>query len=427
MSAPILKLLMEEYEPELLDAIDRALGTTRLGTHQMRAVGQAVGTTLSAAVRRAYEMGYREALATAGTAAAPAATTAAAPAVEAPPSPSINSPAPRQVASLPASPAPYDPGLHAYLTATRAAQPEPTPAVGAGSPTSATASPGPAPIRAMAAADLSVFGAPDVASASASDAVVLVDAAVSLDDAEVDGADDDDLEGEFDDDFDDLDADYLASGTASRSGDDLGDDLDDASAGDDEDDPAEGEQSVDAAIVTGESAEAAEARAARVEAYVREHDGSKATDIAKALGLPGRVVSQELSRLERKARIHQVGKTRGARYHAGPSSKSAFILAHPRDTPAKVVVEAALAVGMTFDERYVHAIRSAKRRKAREARKAREERKLGKAAAGVVDQAGEAAAASGASADAPIGAEACAGGGTAAPSPGGVGGNLGEE
>jgi len=58
MSDPIIKVLLEEHEPDLLDAIDRAAGG-RLGITELQGMGSAVRAHLSGALRRAYEMGYR--------------------------------------------------------------------------------------------------------------------------------------------------------------------------------------------------------------------------------------------------------------------------------------------------------------------------------------------------------------------------------
>jgi hypothetical protein len=329
MSDPVIKLLLEEHQPDLLDGIERAAGG-RLGMTELKAVAGAVETQLSAALRRAYEMGYREALAARTKVEAAKATVAvlaeesigyatAPPSRVEPPDEPRDEAAEKVIAEM------------RNLVAHWGEAPKPE---------------GAKPSK----VDLSLFGEalPE----------------------ETDDADDGEEAGELaavieDDEEEIIPAARLDQGQTDGA-------LDETDDEDDDDDEAGASTSTPRQRKT--SAELA-VMADQVFAYIKEHPGTKAGPGREALGLERVEWQRAAKRLANAGRIFHAGATKARMYFAvaetkrgGPKklTKSAFILALPSDLPAAEVVEAAREIGLDFDDRYVHAVRSTERRRAKQ-------------------------------------------------------------
>lgn len=335
MSDAIVTLLTEEHEPALLDAIDRAVGSSRLGADQMRAVGQAVEATLHAAVRRAYEMGYREALAARAKAEAARSTAvilaegtigfAAAPPPDPPSAPSADEPrdeeAERVIAEMRARVSHWGEGA-------KVSQPPKA-----------------------AKADLSLFG----------------EALPEDVDADDDGEEDPQVEAaaaEEGDDDDDDDAIALQTETGAVEDDGDGDD-------DHDEDESGPEGRTSKPRVRRTNAEIATIDD-QVLVFIKDHPGTKAGPARDTLGLDGAEWQGATKRLSKARRIFHAGATKARIYFAAEETKrgkprkltkTAFILALPQDLPAAEIAAAARGVGLEFDDRYVHAVRASERRR----------------------------------------------------------------
>jgi len=332
MSDAIVKLLTQEHAPELLDAIDRAVGSTRLGTSQMQAVGQAVEATLQAAVRRAYEMGYREAL-TARARAEAARSTALVLAEDAIGFAAAPPPGPP---SPPAADEPRDENAEKVIAEMRALVTHWGEGAKASQPPNA------------AKADLSLFG----------------EALPEEVDAEDDAEDDIPVESAAAEDDEEEDA------LAPRSEAALTDALDDDDDGDDGDE-SDPEERTSKPRVRRTNAEIA-AIADQVFAYIKEHPGTKARPARDALGLDGGDWHGASKRLSKARRIFYAGATKARIYFPVEETKrgrpkkltkSAFVLALPFDLPAAEVVTAGRRVGLELDDRSVYTARTNERRR----------------------------------------------------------------
>lgn len=338
MSESIVKLLLEEHQPELLDAIDRAAGS-RLGGIEMQNVGSAVQTHLSAAVRRAYEMGYREALA------ARARAEAARSAVSVLAEESIGfAAAPPPTGGWPKEPAAdeaRDEGAQKVIAEMRALVSQ----WGEGAK--------PAEPTKTAKADLSLFGEALPEEADEDDEIE--DADVEAADAQV--ADNEDEEAP---------APQPSSPTDTLDWRD--DELDEDDV--DEDD-AGSEERTSKPRIRRTNAEIA-AIADRVFAFIKDHPGTKARQGREALGLEPADWAGAAKRLASAKRIFHAGATKARVYFAIEETKrgrpkkltkTAFILALPFDLPAADIVAAGRRVGLELDDRYVHSVRTAERRR----------------------------------------------------------------
>ncbi len=349
----VVQLLVTEHTGKVLDEVDRVLGATRLGTSQMLALGQAVESAVRAVAQRAYEIGFRDGLSKIPTGAAGEAAS--------PPVPVASSATTlsggRGVADAPA--------------ASLAGPPELVPRSAPGVAFELLG-------RASTAADPGDMGVDD------------------------DGWDDEEGEDEEDDDDDGEDGEVPATPRPEHAA--LAEVFVRLRQGVAASDVAahlklskgltrsilselKGERRVfmsgrnrgarywgspeearafEATAPKSDGAQADEATVARVAGYLSQQPGgAQRGPTATALGLAPEVVSSAVRWLVRHGRAHIKGRARAAIYFAGPSSKSALILAHPRSTPAKEVVAAGAAAGVDFDERYVHTVRSASRKKRR--------------------------------------------------------------
>jgi hypothetical protein len=326
MSDPIVKLLLEQHEPDLLDTLDRAVGA-RLGPAEMQALEGAVRTRLTDALRRAYEMGYREALAArarAETARSPVAVLA---------EESVGfAAAPPPSASPPNEP--RDEGAERNIAEMRALA---TNFGGEAQPTEAVK---------VEKADLSLFGEelPDEVEDDAGEDAALPPSIIEEEEEE--------------------------AATASSS-----DSAPDSLLWDDEDDDA------DDAAETGEGSGKTRIRRTNAElaqiseqvfAYIKANPGTKARAGFDALGLDGLDWRGAAKRLAKAGRIFYAGATTARMYFALEETKrgrpkkltkTAFILALPFDLPAAEVAASARSVGLTFDDRYVHGVRASDRRR----------------------------------------------------------------
>lgn len=338
MSDAIVKLLLEEHQPDLLDAIDRAASAGR-GAAELRTLGSAVEAHLSAALRRAYEMGYREALSARARTEAAKATVS----VLADESVAFASAPPSRVA---AADEPRDEAAEKVIAEMR----------------DLVAHWGEAPRPAEAAkpakADLSLFGEA-VPEEDDEDDVADDAGAAAIEDAANEGDDEEDAASP---------APHADGSLADAALEDVDDDDDD----DDQDDPGRDEGS-SKPRVRKTSAELA-AIADQVFAYIKGHPGTKVGPAREALGLERAEWSHATRRLVKARRIFHAGATKARIYFAVPETKrggpkkltkSAFILALPSSLSAAEVVESARAVGLDVDDRYVHAIRSSERRRCR--------------------------------------------------------------
>ena len=325
MSDPIVKLLLEQHEPDLLDAIDRATGA-RLGPAELQVLQSGVKVSLSEALRRAYEMGYREALAArarAETARSPIAVSAeesigfaAAPPPSAPPPDEPQSEGAKRVMA----------DLRAIVTQ-----------FGEGAK--------PVGPTKLEKADLSLFG-----------------------EALPEDADDDDAD----------DAPLVAVGLEAEEDEDTDPptSLPKSLAGDDEEDDAdedEGDAGAQASKprIRRTNAELA-AITEQVFGYIKANPGTKARAGFDALGLDGFDWRGAAKRLVKAGRIFHAGATTARMYFALEETKrgrpkkltkTAFIIALPFDLPAAEVAAAARSLGLEFDDRYVHGVRASERRR----------------------------------------------------------------
>ena len=328
MSDAIVKLLLEEHHPDLLDAIERA-SSAPLGVPEMARLGTAVEAHLTRALRRAYEMGYREALAARARAEAAKATVA----VLVEESIEIGIAPPSQVTT---AEEPRDEAAQKVIADMRelvahwgeAARPTDAP-------------------RALKA-DLTLFGEPLPEESDDDDGAEDGDLAVAAMDEEEEPA--------------------ASASPSHESATALGDEDDD-----DDDDDAEPGARTSAPRVRKTSEEIA-ATAEQVFAYIKEHPGTKAGPGRESLGLERVEWQRAAKSLAKAGRIFHAGATKARVYFAvaetkrgGPKklTKSAFILALPSDLPAAQVAEAAREIGLDFDDRYVHAVRSSERRRAK--------------------------------------------------------------
>lgn len=323
MSDPIVKLLLEEHQPNLLDGIDRIAGA-RLGATELHSVASVVHTHLAAALRRAYEMGYREALAARARAEAAKSTVS----LLTEESIGFSAAPPPQ---LPAAEEPRDETAEKVIAEMRAlvthwGEADTTPEA-----------------NKAAKADLSLFGEalPEEADDDDDDGAVI---AVAVED------DDDDA------------AAPLTEQPPSEA-------LDE---NDDEDD--DDEERTSKPRVRKTNAEIATI-AERVFVYIKDHPGTKARPGRDALGLEGPDWQGAAKRLSKAGRIFYAGSTKARVYfpieetkRGRPKklTKSAFILALPFDLPAAEIVTAGRNVNLDFDDRYVHAIRSSERRRVKQ-------------------------------------------------------------
>ncbi len=325
MSDPIVKLLLEQHEPDLLDAIDRATGA-RLGPAELQVLQSGVKVSLSEALRRAYEMGYREALAArarAETARSPIAVSAeesigfaAAPPPSAPPPDEPQSEGAKRVMA----------DLRAIVTQ-----------FGEGAK--------PVGPTKLEKADLSLFG-----------------------EALPEDADDDDAD----------DAPLVAVGLEAEEDEDTDPptSLPKSLAGDDEEDDAdedEGDAGAQASKprIRRTNAELA-AITEQVFGYIKANPGTKARAGFDALGLDGFDWRGAAKRLVKAGRIFHAGATTARMYFALEETKrgrpkkltkTAFIIALPFDLPAAEVAAAARSLGLEFADRYVHGVRASERRR----------------------------------------------------------------
>lgn len=329
MSDAIVKLLLEEHQPDLLDAIEQA-SSAPLGVPEMARLGAAVEVPLSRALRRAYEMGFREALAARARAEAARATVAVL--VEetievglAPPSRVTTAEEPRDEAAQ---------KVIADMRELVAHWGE-----------------APKPIDAARApkADLTLFG----------------ESLPEESDDDDEGTEDEDLATAA---MDEEEEPAASASPSHESATPVGDEDDE-----DDDDEAEPDARTSAPRVRKTSEEIA-ATAEQVFAYIKEHPGTKAGPGRDALGLERTEWQRAARSLAKAGRIFYAGATKARVYFAvaetkrgGPKklTKSAFILALPYDLPAAQVAEAAREIGLDFDDRYVHAVRSSERRRAK--------------------------------------------------------------
>ncbi len=335
MSDAIVKLLLEQHQPDLLDAIERT-ARSRLDAAELHSIETAVEVQLSAAVRRAYEMGYREALAARAKAEAARSTSlvlaeeaigfAAAP----PPGPPARPPRAGE---------PRDEGAEKVIAEMRAL------VTHWGEGASASQSP-----RA-AKADLSLFGEvlPEEAEAEddGDDDVAAVEAAAAEDDDE--------------------ERDETAALQPDPSLTDALEDEDD----DDEDDEPGPEDRASTPRVRRTNAEIA-AVADQVFDYIKDHPGTKARPARDALGLDRGDWQGAAKRLSKARRIFYAGATKARIYFPVEETKrgkpkkltkSAFVLALPIDMPAAEVVTAGRRVGLELDDRSVYTARTNERRR----------------------------------------------------------------
>jgi hypothetical protein len=336
MSDAIVKLLLEEHQPDLLDTIDRAAGA-RLGATDLRSLGSAVEAHLATALRRAYEMGYREALAARARAEAAKAT--------------VSVLAEEAVAFAPAPPAqapgadePRDESADKVIAEMRALV---TRWGEEGSPSQ--------PPKAQKA-DLSLFGEALPEETSDDD-----DGPASVDD----DADEDDDEDEKED----------AEGHADPPPTDasLEDEEDDADGDDEDDDASNAEERASKPRVRRTVAEIA-AVTEQAFTYIKDHPGTKGRPARDALGLERTEWALATRRLVKARRIFHAGATKARIYfpieqtkRGRPKklTKSAFILALPSDMPASDVVAAGRRIGVELDDRSVYAARTNARRRAK--------------------------------------------------------------
>lgn len=332
MSDPVVKLLLEEFQPDLLDAVDRA-ARGRLGIAELPGITAAVGTHLSAALKRAYEVGYREGLAARAKAEAAKATVS----VLADESVTFAVAPPARVAL---ADEPRDEAAEKVIAEMR----------------DLVAHWGEAPKPGEAAkaakADLSLFGEVLPEEADEDDA----------EDAEVGAAGPEDEEEEAASALQ-----LVQPSDAALDGDD-----DDADDEDDEDDQARSERA-NQPRARKTSAEIA-AIADRVYAYIKDHPGTKARPARDALELDRVEWQQAAKRLAKARRIFYAGATKARVYFAlaetkrgAPKklTKSAFILAMPADMPAAEVVAAGRDIGLDLDDRSVYTARTNERRRQR--------------------------------------------------------------
>lgn len=336
MSDAIVKLLLEEHQPDLLDAIDRAAGA-RLGTIEMQSVGSAVQTHLSAAVRRAYEMGYREALAARARAEA-ARSTVAVLAEE-----TIGfAPAPPPTSH--AADEPRNEGAEKVIAEMRALVSQ----WGEGAkPTEATRA---------AKADLSLFGEALPEEVDEDDEVEAVEVAAA--DLETSDIEDEEVAPQ---------ADSSPTNALDWRDDDIDeDDVDEDDAGPDErtSKPRIRRTNAEIAAITD-----------RVFAHIKAHPGTKGRSGRDALGLERLDWLSAVKRLSHARRIFYAGATKARVYFAVEETKrgrpkkltkTAFIVALPFDLPAAEVVTAGRKVGLELDDRYVHSVRTAERRRVKQ-------------------------------------------------------------
>ncbi len=342
MSDPIVRLLLEEHVPDLLDGIERAAGV-RLGAPELQSVGTAVQQHLAAALRRAYEMGYREALAARARAEAAKATVAVL--------------AEESIGFAPAPPSRVEPNDEPQDEAAQKRIAEMRNLVAHWGEETKPAEP-----STLAKPDLSLFGE------------TLPDELEDEDDGE-EGADIGATVVEDDEEEVALELQLVRPPSDAALD---GDDDDDAEIDDDDDDVPGARTSKPRVRKT--SAEL-DAIAERVFAYIKDHPGTKAGPGREALELERLEWQQAAKRLARAGRIFHAGATKARVYFAiaetkrgGPKklTKSAFILALPADMPAAEVVAAGRGIGLELDERSVYTARTNERRKLkREAAEAR--------------------------------------------------------
>jgi hypothetical protein len=343
MSDAIVKLLLEEHRPDLLDAIERA-ANLHLGTAQGQRLDAAVASHLEAALRRAYEMGYREALA--ARARAEAAKSMVAGLAEEPIGfPVAPPPEPQAVAPL------RDEQAEREIAEMRALVSH------FGETPAATEPPRPEHTK-HEKVDLSLFGEalPEEPEADEDDAESVPES---------------EIEAPPGDEAPELDA--LDPEAAGASDDELDD-------GEDDDGEAKGDPEAPSAKqrVRRTNAEIA-ATDERVFAYIKDHPGTKAGPGRDALGVDYGEWQGAARRLSQAGRIFFAGATKARVYFPIEATKrgkpkkltkSAFILALPSDLSAAEVVAAAKPVGLEFDERYVHGVRASDRRREKQAKQA---------------------------------------------------------
>jgi hypothetical protein len=342
MSDSIVKLLMDEYRPDLLDAIERAPGV-RLGGSEMESVGAAVDVHLTAALRRAYEMGYREALAARVRAEAAKATVAVL--------------AEESIGFAPAPPP--EPRRH------DSGRPE--------APRDASAERVIAEMRALVThwgeaptgeeppkrekLDLSLFGS---------------DAADEEDDGDGDdaGTPPAEVQAELDEEAEEVeDAPETASFDSPEPA-DTDEDYEEDEA--DEDDQADAQASPRVRRTNAELGTMVEL----VYGFIKANPGTKARLARDALGLDGGDWQAATKRLSKARRIIFAGETRARVYFPVEETKrgkpkkitkSAFILTLPADMPAAEIVTAGKKIGLELDERTVYGARTAARRRKKQA------------------------------------------------------------
>lgn len=323
MSDAIVKLLLEQHEPELLDAIDRATGA-KLGPSELQVLERAVKTQLSDALRRAYEMGYREALgarARAEAARSPVAVLAEETIGFAPAPPPTTPPPPEE---------PRNEGAERVIAEMRALVTH----WGEGTKP-------PAPTK-VEKADLSLFGE------------------ALPEEVEEDDAEDASLPPPVvEEEEDEADAPTSLPQVLEAAGDD------------DDDDEGEAGEPTSKQRIRRTNAEIA-AISEQVFGHIKANPGTKARAGFEALGLDGSDWSGAAKRLAKAGRIFYAGATKARIYFALEETKrgrpkkltkSTFILALPFDMPAAEVVAAARDMGLEFDDRYVHSTRAAERRR----------------------------------------------------------------
>lgn len=335
MSDSIVKLLLQEHQPDLLDAIDRAAGAG-LGATELRSLGSAVEAHFSAALRRAYEMGYREALAARSRAEAAKATVAVLAEesvgfVAAPPSRVAPADEPRDEAAEKVIAEMRDLVAH-WGEGVRPSEPPKA-----------------------AKVDLSLFGEalPEETDDDGED-----DGEAAVAPIEDDAIEDDEEERA---------ATFRPDQLLTDASLDDNDDEDEV----EEDDETGPEERASKPRVRRTNAEIS-AIADQVYAYIKAHPGTKARPARDALELEGAEWAHATRRLTKAGRVFYAGATKARVYFANAETKrgtpkkltkSAFILALPSDMPAAEVVEAGGNIGLDFDDRYVHAIRSSERRR----------------------------------------------------------------
>ncbi|MFO0548134.1 MAG: hypothetical protein U0271_07085 [Polyangiaceae bacterium] len=334
MSDSIVRLLLEQYLPDLLDIVERATRARQVST-ELPDLQNAAEAQLTAALRRAYEMGYREALAARAKAEAAKATVsvlvdesvgfAAAPPAQAPAVEGRRDEAAEKVIAE----------MRALVTNW-----------GDASKVAETSSKGPK-------ADLSMFGEPLPEEPDDRDE----------DPSDVSGA----PAVSSEDDEEEAPSIQLDSPVSEEGADDGIADEDD-----EEEHPEIGEKTSKPRIRRTNAEIAASAE--HVLAYIKEHPGTKARAARDALGLENTDWQRATKSLAKAGRIFYAGATKARVYFALAETKrgkpkkltkSAFILALPVDMPAAEVVAAGQGIGLEFDDRYVHAIRSFERRRLR--------------------------------------------------------------